>query len=228
MNNITELLLSLKDYEYARFQQKLIPNIDSDRIIGVRVPKLRNIAKSFDQSQADSFLSLTSHYYLEENYLHAFLIERYKDFDRCIELCDKFLPFVDNWAVCDSLNPKIFAKNRDLLIVHIEKWLKSSHEYTVRFAIKMLMTYYLGKNFSIKYPQMVVAAQREYYYVSMMIAWYFATALAKNYDDVIGFIENSVLDKVTHNRAVQKAVESYRISSDKKIYLKTLRLKNIG
>lgn len=227
MTDLQRLLFSLSDSGYACFQQKLIPTVNPKRIIGVRVPTLRKIAKSLDQDAANKFLAENAHYYLEENFVHAFLIEKCRSFGDCINMCNAFLPFVDNWAVCDSLNPKVFAKEKTALEKDIIKWLESEHEFTVRFGIKMLMTYYLGDDFNPKYAEMVINACNDDYYISMMTAWYFATALAKNYDECVGYVEDRRLDIVTHNRTIQKAVESYRISDERKHYLKTLRIKSV-
>ncbi len=224
MNNIREKLFKLQDKKYREFQIKLIPNIDSDTIIGVRTPELRNYAKQLVKSGSYStFLDDLPHKYFDENQLHAFIISEIKDYDECITYINEFLPYVDNWATCDQMSPKIFKKYKDKLIDQIEIWLKSKETHTIRFGIGMLMQYYLDEEFKPTYLKRVSSIKSKEYYVNMMIAWYFATALAKQYEATIPYIENNKLDNWTHNKTIQKAIESYRITQEQKEYLKTLK-----
>jgi 3-methyladenine DNA glycosylase AlkD len=202
-----------------------MPTVSKDLIIGVRTPELRKFAKEISKtSYAQSFMNILPHKYYEENNLHAFLIESIKDYGKCIEEINKFLPFVDNWATCDMMRPKILKNYLSQLLVQIKTWIKSEDVYTVRFAIEMLMCYYLDDNFKLEYSDMVAEICSDEYYVKMMQAWYFATALAKQYDDIIPYLETYRLDPDTHNKTIRKAVESYRISADCKRYLKTLKI----
>ena len=221
---ITEELFSMQDKTYKAFTQKLTPNVDPERIIGVRMPAVRRLAKQIAGTpQADEFLRTLPHTYHEENLLHGCLIETIRDFDRCAALLDAFLPFVDNWAVCDCMSPKVLGKQPDALLRHVERWLASGEDYTVRFAIGQLMRWFLDDRFDPAYPQMVAAVQSEEYYVNMMRAWYFATALAKQYDAVLPFLSENRLDVWTHNKTVQKAVESFRVPPEHKAQLRTLK-----
>ncbi len=224
--NIEATLLSMSDLQYKEFQSKLIPNIPSDKIIGVRMPKLKSLAKNIQHTkEVDEFLISLPHKYYDENNLHAFLIAQTKNFDECIEKIDSFLPFVDNWATCDSLRPKCFRNNTDKLLVHIYRWINSKHTYTVRFGIEILMLFYLDDEFNEKYLKTVASITSNEYYINMMIAWYFATALSKQYETSLPYIENNILPEWIHNKTIQKAVESYKINTEQKIYLKTLRRK---
>lgn len=218
---LTELF-RLRDEKYQAFQARLIPNIPSESIIGVRTPELRRIAKRIYSEGADEFLSQLPHKYFEENQLHAFILSNIKDFDNCISETERFLPFIDNWATCDQAVFPVFSKNKDRLIPYIEKWIASRHTYTVRFAVKQLMQYYLDDAFDMKYPEMISQVKSDEYYVNMVCAWYFATALAKQYDAVIPYLESKALSPAVQKMAVKKAVESYRISDKTKAYLKTL------
>ena len=220
---IREKLFELQDLKYRDFNAALIPNIDKERVIGVRSPELKKLAAGYKNTDVSSFLAELPHKYVEENYVHAQLIAGIKDFDKCIAEVDRFLPFVDNWSTCDALIPKVFAKNKEKLLVKIKEWHKSGHTYKVRFGTGCLMRWYLGDDFDIKYAEMAAAIRSDEYYINMMTAWYFATALAKNYDDVLPFIEQHRLDEWTHNKAIQKAVESFRVSDEHKAYLKTLK-----
>lgn len=223
---VQEELFELQDIKYKEFHSKLMPTVPKECIIGVRTPALRKFAKQFGKTDsAEEFLNHLPHKYYEENNLHGFLIAEMRDYGRCIEELDRFLPFVDNWATCDMMSPKIFKKHLPELADKIKEWLSSEHTYAVRFAIGMLMVFYLDAAFDIKYPEMVSGVQSEEYYVNMMIAWYFATALAKQYEETLPFIESRRLDKWTHNKAIQKAVESRRITEEQKAYLKTLKIK---
>lgn len=218
---LTELF-NLRDEKYQAFQAKLIPNISSDSIIGVRTPELRRIAKRIYSEGSDEFLSQLPHKYFEENQLHAFILSHIKELDKCISETERFLPFIDNWATCDQAVFPVFSKNKDKLLPFIEKWISSHLTYTVRFAVKLLMQYYLDDAFDMKYPEMVSKIKSDEYYVNMMCAWYFATALAKQYDAVIPYLESKALSPAVHKMTVKKAVESYRISDETKAYLKTL------
>ena len=218
-------LFRLQDKKYASFQAKLIPTIPADRIIGVRTPELRAFAKELSKDEGvDAFLAALPHQYFDEDQLHAFVISLEKDFDKCVGEVEAFLPFVDNWATCDQLSPKAFKKAPEKLLPYIEPWLKSNKVYTVRFGIGMLMQHFLDEKFDPKYADMVAAVKSEEYYINMMIAWYFATALAKQYDDILPYLEGKRLDPWTHNKAIQKSVESYRITAEQKAYLKTLKM----
>ena len=225
-NDIVAELFRLQDKEYALLQSKLIPTVSHDRIIGVRTPALRDFAKSLRKDpDVGGFLSHLPHQYFDENQLHAFVISLEKDFDKCIAEVDAFLPFVDNWATCDQLSPKVFKKEPEKLLPYIQIWIKSDKAYTVRFAIGMLMQHFLDENFDTKYADMAAEVRSEEYYVNMMIAWYFATALAKQYELVLPYLEEQRLSPWVHNKAIQKSVESYRITDEQKAYLKTLKLR---
>ena len=190
-----EKLFQLQDVKYGEFQRKLIPTVDPDKIIGVRTPDLRKLAKAlYKESDTAEFLAALPHEYFEENQLHAFIISEEKDFEKCIGLVEVFLPYVDNWATCDQMSPKVFRKYRSELLLHVEKWLKSKETYTVRFAVGMLMEHFLDEDFDPAYPEMVARVRSEEYYVNMMRAWYFATALAKQYDTAIAYLEEQKLD----------------------------------
>lgn len=215
----------MQDLKYRDFQSKLIPTIDKDTVIGIRTPQLRKFAKEFSKSnQVNDFFKNVPHKYYEENNLHGFLIENIKDYDTAILELNHFLPYVDNWATCDLMSPKIFKKHLPELLTEIKNWVKSDKTYTVRFGIGMLMSFFLDKEFSSEYPAIVASIKSDEYYVNMMIAWYFATALAKQYDSVLPYIEEQKLDAWTHNKAIQKSIESYRITDEQKAYLRTLKI----
>lgn len=221
---IPDRLFQMQDLNYRDFHSKLMPTVEKSRVIGVRIPDLRNFAKEVSKSDvADEFMKNLPHKYYEENNLHAFLIEKITDYSRCIEEINRFLPFVDNWATCDMMRPKIFKKHLNELIYEIRKWLESDDTYTVRFAIEMLMCYYLDENFSPEYPQIISEIRSDEYYIKMMQAWYFATALAKRYDETVLYLEQNRLDADTHNKTIRKAIESYRITDEQKVYLRTLK-----
>ncbi|MDU5526655.1 MAG: DNA alkylation repair protein [Finegoldia magna] len=222
MNVINELQ-SLQDLKYRDFQSKLIPNVDKSTIIGVRMPDLRKLAKKIDEKQAQIFMEDLPHTYYEENMLHSILISNMKNYDDCIDHLERFLPFVDNWAVSDCISPKTFTKNTDKLIEKIKLWAKSPHTYTVRVAICLLMKYFLDEKFKVEYLKIATRIRSEEYYVNMMVAWFFATALAKQWDDVIFVLEDNLLDEWTHNKTIQKARESFRITPEQKQYLKSLK-----
>ena len=223
---IQDRLFELQDTKYRDMQIKIIPTVDKDTIIGVRTPDLRRLAKELLKGDYKSFINDLPHKYFDENQLHAFVISGIKDYDECLEAFNKFLPYVDNWATCDQQSPKVFNKNvnRDKLIKEIKKWIKSKDTYTIRFGIGMLMRIYLDDNFKPEYLKMVSNIKSEEYYVNMMIAWFFATALAKQYDSTIEYIKNYKLDKWVHNKIIQKSIESYRISKEKKEYLKKYKI----
>ena len=227
--NTTEIrqkLFELADEEYRELQVKTTPSVDPEAFIGVRTPPLRALAKELSKcDDIADFLSDLPHKYFDENQLHGFIISLDKDFERCIANVGAFLPYVDNWATCDQTNPKVFAKHKTELLQHIKIWLASDRTYTVRFGIKMLMDHFLDESFDLKYPKAVAKILSDEYYVKMMQAWYFATALAKQYEAVLPFIEGKKLDAWTHNKAIQKSVESYRITDEQKQYLKTLKIK---
>jgi len=226
IDDIRNELNSLKDEEYRAFQSKLIPTVGLDHFIGVRTPELRSLAKKYGKNpDVDIFLNDLPHKYFDEDQLHAFILSGMKDFGKCAEEVSRFLPYVDNWATCDQMSPKIFKKNRGALLSYIDEWIRSDKTYTIRFAIGMLMEHFLDDDFDIKFPVQVSNVRSDEYYVKMMIAWYFATALAKQYDQVIPFIEEKKLDPWIHNKTIQKAVESYRISSEQKDYLRSLKVK---
>ena len=226
MTEIQKRLFALQDLEYRSFTVKLIPNVDSDTVIGIRMPALKALAKELkNEPAAADFMAALPHEYFEENNLHAFLINEVKGFENALEKIGLFLPYVDNWATCDSLSPKAFAKEAEKLPPYIDKWLASDHTYTVRFGIKCLMSYFLNDRFDPVYLEKAAAVRSEEYYMRMMTAWYFATALAKQYEAALPYIENRRLEKWTHNKAIRKAVESYRVTDEHKEYLKTLRIK---
>ena len=219
--DIRDTLLSMGESEYREFSSKLMPTVDKNRVIGIRTPILRRYAKGL--KNYEDFLEELPHRYFEEDNLHAFLIEREKSFDRCIELLDAFLPHVDNWATCDSMKPKILKSEPQKLLAHIKRWILSADVYAVRYAINLLMSFYLDENFDKSYLELVAQVESDEYYINMMRAWYFATALAKQYDDTVIYLEENMLDTWTHNKTIQKAVESFRITEEQKLYLKTLK-----
>ena len=217
-------LFDLQDVSYRDFQSRLMPNVDKATVIGVSTPELRALAKVLGTCKdAEAFLQHLPHRYFEENQLHAFLIARIKDYGKCIEQTRRFLPFIDNWATCDQLTPTVFRKHKQELLAEIKTWLTSKHPYTVRFGIGMLMRHFLDEDYSIDYPLLVGRLRSEEYYINMMIAWYFATALAKQYKSVLPLMEQHLLDTWTHNKAIQKARESFRLTPEQKNYLKSLK-----
>jgi 3-methyladenine DNA glycosylase AlkD len=223
---IREALYQLHDEKYRAFQVKLIPNIAPETIIGVRTPALRSLAKQmYRAGDCDAFLAELPHRCFDENQLHAFILSEMHDFEACIEATCRFLPFVDNWATCDQLSPKVFKRHRPELLAYVEQWLNSGQTYAVRFAIGMLMAHYLDEDFDGAYLRRVSQVPAGTYYVSMMVAWYFATALAKQYDAALPYIEGHRLDPWTHNKAIQKSLESYRISDERKAYLRGLKVR---
>ena len=224
--DIKKELLKLRDAGYRDFHASLMPTVEKEKIIGVRIPHIKSLAKKIrGTAEACEFLQNLPHQYYEENNLHAFLIAQIGDFDKCIEETNRFLPYVDNWATCDSLRPKCFKLNTGSLIGYIYEWIKSDKPYTVRFGIEMLMLYYLDEEFLEEYLYTVSKIRSDEYYVNMMIAWYFATALAKQYEHTLPYIESRKLPLWIHNKTIQKAIESNRISNEKKLYLKSLKQK---
>ena len=224
--SIRERLFSLRDEKFAAFQAKLIPNIAPERIIGVRTPELRKLAKALRGSdEAEAFLKELPHEFFEENNLHAFLLCEIKDFERCVRRVEEFLPYVDNWATCDQLRPRVFAKNKQALLPCIRAWIASDRVYTRRFGIGMLMSHFLDEDFREEYLGWVSDIHSAEYYVNMMIAWYFATALAKQYKAALPYIEERRLDPWVHNKTIQKALESFRVSDEQKKLLRTLKSK---
>ncbi|MBE6632484.1 MAG: DNA alkylation repair protein [Ruminococcaceae bacterium] len=227
---LTERLFSERDEQYRKFHSKLVPGMDSEKIIGVRTPVLRTLAKELFKNEENkenikAFMSDLPHRYYEENNLHAFFIEQIKDPDTCSEAIEAFLPYVDNWATCDMMRPAALAKDREKLYCRICRWMSSEHTYTVRYGIEMLMLCFLGDDFSEKYIEKVAELRSDEYYVNMMRAWYFAEALSKQYESAVKYLENCRLDLFTHNKAIQKAKESFKIDIEKKRYLVSLKLR---
>lgn len=226
METITKRILELQDMEYREFTARQIPDIDKKRIVGVRLPQLRTLAKEIvREGKGDAVLTELPHYYTDENNLHALVLAELKDYDRTVAELDRFLPYVDNWATCDSMKPKTFKRNenKEKLLADIRRWLNSEHPFTIRFAISMLMTHFLDNDFREEYLDWVAAVDNEHYYVRMMVAWYFATALAKQYDATLPYLMARRLKKWTHNKAIQKATESLRITQEQKQLLRTLK-----
>lgn len=230
IEEIKDYLLKNQDLQYKQFHSSLMPTINSEVVIGIKVPILRNytkeLLKKYDIQSFVPFFKDLPHQYYEENNIHAFLIEKINNYDECLFQLEQFLPYIDNWATCDMLNPKVFSKNKDKLLKKINEWIKSSHTYTIRFGIGMLMRYFLDKDFNSSYLELVYSIKSEEYYVNMMKAWFFATALTKQYDATLPIIQNKKLDTWTHNKAIQKAIESFRVPVEHKQYLKTLKIKN--
>lgn len=225
MLTILERMFELRDEKYAGFQAKLTPGIKPELFIGVRIPVLRSLAKEYyAEPEHEQFIKELPHKYYDENMLHGLLIEQIKDYGKCIDEIEKFLPYVDNWAVCDIMSPKVLKKNKDKLIVKIREWVKSDETYTCRFGMEMLMSHFLDDDFEAEYLEIPAAVRSEEYYVNMMTAWFFATALAKQWDDTIPYITGQRLDKWTHNKTIQKSIESRRVSKENKDYLRTLKL----
>ena len=226
IDEIREELHKHQDLKYRDLQIKILPSVKPDAIIGVRTPELRSYAKELaKRDDIHEFLKDLPHKFFDEDQLHAFILSGMKDYEKCIAETEVFLPYVNNWATTDQMSPTVFKRHRTELLKHVNKWIKSKKTYTIRFGIGMLMEHFLDEDFDIKYPETVAKIRSDEYYVNMMIAWYFATALAKQYDAVLPFIENKKLDTWTHNKAIQKSVESYRITPEQKTYLKTLKIK---
>ena len=225
MEEIRKLLFAKQDIKYRDFQAPLFPNIEKEKIIGVRTPELKKLAKELFGSELEKrFIDTLPHEYFDENQLHAFLISLIKNYETCLKEVEKFLPYIDNWGTCDQLSPKAFTKHKDDLIVNIKRWIKSQHTYTVRFAIGMLLGLYLDDSFKEEYLEIVSQIKTEDYYINMMIAWYFATALAKQYNSAIKYLEDKKLSPWVQNKTIQKANESFRITLEQKQYLKTLKI----
>ncbi|MBQ9061297.1 MAG: DNA alkylation repair protein [Eubacterium sp.] len=241
-DEIRQKLFALQDEPYRAFQAKLIPTVNPETIIGVRTPALRKLAKELTEELTEertkevskevskepgtgTFLQELPHRYFEENQLQAFIISLTKDYGICMELTERFLPFIDNWATCDQFSPKVFRKHRQDLLRHILIWIRSDKTYTVRFGIGMLMQHFLEEDFDPAYPELAAGVVSDEYYINMMIAWYFATALAKQYEAVLPYIEEKRLAPWTHNKTIQKALESFRITPEQKQYLRRLKVK---
>jgi len=221
---IRDRLFELQDNTYADFQSRLTPSVPRECFIGVRVPLVRKLAKELSKdAEAKKFIKKLPHKYYDEDMLHGLLLSDIKDYDECIKAVDEFLPYVNNWAVCDIMSPKIFKKNKDKLISKIKEWTKSGETYTIRFGIEMLMSHFLDEDFRPEYLKIPAAVRSEEYYVKMMQAWFFATALAKQWDDTAAYLVNNKLDVWTHNKTIQKARESYRIADEQKEYLLSLK-----
>lgn len=226
MNKITKILIENQDIVYRDFQIKLTPGISTETCIGVRVPVCREIAKKIikeDMEAVSDFIKILPHDYYDENMIHGILISEFKNFDDSLEEVEKFLPYVDNWAVCDIMSPKCFKKNKEKLLQYIKKWVKSDKTYTVRFGIEMLMKYFLDEDFKEEFLEIPAEITSNEYYINMMIAWYFATALAKQWEAAFQIIKKNRLPKWTHNKTIQKAIESYRISDEHKEILRKLK-----
>ena len=225
MDKVKDFLLANKDQKYRDFTLPLIPNVDEKTFIGVRLPFIKKYAKEIDNDTKKEFLSSLPHFYHEENILHAFILTNIKNYEEFIKEVDTFLPYVTNWSVSDSICNKYLANYKDRLIKEVYRWLKSDELYRVRYAVKCLMNYYLNGDFKEEHIEHVQEVKLEDYYVRMMIAWYLATGLAKNYDDFIKVFEEKKFDEFTHNKAIQKAIESYRVTEEHKAFLKTLKIK---
>lgn len=218
-----EELFKLQDKNYKEFHSKLIPNIKEDLIIGVRVPDIRKLAKKY-KDNSSYFLNNLPHKYYDENVLHGLLISEIKDYNKCIYELERFLPYIDNWAVCDMTNPKVFKKHKEELLIKIKEWINTKDTYTIRYGIRMLMNYYLDEDYKKEYLNLPLKIKSNEYYINMMIAWYYATALAKQYEDTIKLLETKKLSPWIHNKTIQKARESYRITKEQKDYLQTLKI----
>lgn len=217
-------LFAMRDLDYLDFHAGLIPTVEKDHIIGVRTPVLRKYAGEIaGNPMKEEFLKALPHQYYDENNLHGFLIEKIRNIGECLEAVDTFLPYVDNWATCDLMSPKVFEKYKDELLPYVYKWLESGETYTIRYGVNVLMRHFLEADFKPEYLELVAGIQSEEYYVKMVVAWYFATALAKQYEAAVPFLTNHRLDTWTHNKTIQKARESNRISGETKEYLKTLK-----
>lgn len=222
--NIQKRLFELSDEKNADFSAKLTPGIDREKFLGVRIPASRKLAKEIiKENEHKDFLNSLPHKYYDENILHSILISEIKDYDECIKYVDEFLPYVNNWAVCDTMSPKAFKNKHERLMNDILRWVDSDQTYTIRFGLKILMAHFLDNDFKNEYLKIPAKIKSDEYYINMMIAWFYATALAKQWDNTIVFIENGVLDKWVHNKAIQKARESYRITAEQKEYLKSMK-----
>ena len=226
MDQIKKFFKENADAEYAAFTSKIIPNVDPQAIIGVRTPALRAFAKTLkaDEPQTQKFLASLPHKYFEENQLHGFIVSGIKDFDLCAAEVERFLPCIDNWATCDQTSPACFKKHKGELLPRVKKWIKSKHVYTARFAIVNLMRHFLDEEFDPEYLKIVAAVKSDEYYIKMVVAWFFAEALAKQWDAALPYIKAKRLEAWTHNKAIQKARESFRVSNDKKELLAGLKI----
>lgn len=221
---VAHKLFAQRDTTYAAFQSKLMPTVEPSLVIGVRMPQVRALAKTLEQAgEADAYMHTLPHTYYEENMLHAVLLSHCANFTECITLLDEFLPYVDNWAVCDALSPQVFAAHTTALMPHITRWLTTTAVYTQRFALKMLMTHYLDEHFCTEYLDIPAHIHTNEYYVAMMIAWFYATALAKQWKATVAFLRKNTLDNFVHNKTIQKACESRCLSDEQKAYVRTLR-----
>lgn len=229
IRKIQKELFEMQDLKYRDFHSKLMPTVDKEKVIGVRIPQLRKYASSFlklsSREEINEFMHTLPHQYYEEDNLHAFIIEKIKDYEECINALNAFLPYIDNWATCDMMNPKVLKKESERLLEQVKVWLKAKETYVVRFAMGCLMNYYLEENFTTECADLVAEVQSDEYYIQMVQAWYFATALAKQYDAVLPYLLEHRLSMWVHNKTIQKAVESYRITTEQKDYLKTLKRK---
>ncbi len=217
-------LLNLKDDKYNEFNSSLINNLDKSKFIGVRTPMIKELAKKYIKDpNIDDFLNDLPHKYHEENMLHGLIISEIKDYDEALIKLNQFLPYIDNWAVCDQTNPKVFKKHKEEVLIKINEWINSNEIYKIRFGVKTLMSHFLDDDFNKDYLKLPLIIKNDDYYVKMMIAWYYATALAKQYDEAIKIIESNVLDIFIHNKTIQKAIESFRVTDEHKKYLRTLK-----
>ena len=224
LTKLQKQLFELQDLKYRDFHSKLMPETDKETVIGIRTPVLRKFAKEFaGTSEAEAFLRQLPHRYYEENNLHMMLITGIKDYEKCMEEIQRFLPCIDNWATGDYPEPKCFARHKDQVLEEAKRWISSGETYVIRYGIGMLMRLFLDEDFSSEYLEMAAAVQSQEYYVNMMIAWYFATALAKQWDATVPYIEHHKLPDWVHRKTIQKAVESYRITPEQKEYLKGFR-----
>ena len=225
MTEARQLLNDNKDEKYAIFQAKLTPNVPLNKFIGVRVPVVRKIAKEYIKNpECEEFLKELPHDYYDENMLHGAILCEIKDYERCVSEVERFLPYIDNWAVCDTISPKVFKKHKEELLVKIKEWCASNETYTARFGIEMLMSFYLDEDFKPEYLDLPTASEEDDYYRKMMVAWFFATALAKQWEATIPYIERKIMAPFVHNKTIQKAIESYRVSDEQKAYLRTLKI----
>lgn len=226
LQNLEDRLFALQDSSYRDFQSRIIPNIEKDSIIGIRIPRLRKLTKEFEKSPIrKTFLTSLPHLYYEENIMHAWLVASMEEYETCIQEVEIFLPYIDNWSVCDTFTPTVFQNHLNAVEQNIRRWLTMKHPYTVRFAIEMLMKFFLEESFDLKYFEWVAQVAHKDYYVKMMVAWYFATALAKRYEQAVPYLEQNKLERWTHNKTIQKAMESFRVTYEHKKYLKTLKSK---
>lgn len=226
IRDVRKRLFEMQDTGYRDFHARLFPTVEKEKIIGIRTPILRKFAKEFGKTErSEMFLKVLPHQYYEENNLHGLLIEQIRDYDKCLKELERFLPYIDNWATCDLLALHMMKKHRDIFIREIYRWMESDKPYIIRFGISMLMRHYLDEGFKPEYPEKVAAIRSEEYYVNMMRAWYFATALAKQYEKILPFLEEQRMDIWTHNKTIQKSIESYRITQEQKNHLRTLRIK---